>query len=279
MTGHESSENVPAAERTRTVAGRECRVDTGSDRRVWAGHVAPFAVWVGVILLLQAAEALGGVPRGAYPWSYSAKSAVCAALFLWLRPWRAYGALRVSNVPLALLAGVAVAAIWILPETPWAGRVAPGFQTFYHRWLILPPGAFPDYFDPGIFPALPSGHRSLAFSPEEAGWGLTLLKVAGSAGVIAVIEEFFFRGFFYRWLRQGAFWKVPLTVFDAQAFWTVVVVFGLEHDRWFAGMLAGVVYGWLAVRTGDVWAAAVAHGVTNLLLGVYVVLSRQYGFW
>jgi len=72
---------------------------------------------------------------------------------------------------------------------------------------------------------------------------------------------------------------VPLRAFDMQAFWTVAAVFALEHDRWAAGLLAGVVYGWLAVRTGDVWTAALAHGVTNLALGVYVIVSRQYGFW
>ncbi len=250
-----------------------------TDKRVLAGHVAPFAVWVGVILLLQALESASLCPRGLYPWSYAVKAVACAGLFLWLKPWRAYAALQTRHLPLALGLGVALAAVWILPEMPWVGRAAPGFQEFYHRWLILMPGSLPDYFDADFFPALPPGHRSLAYSPEQAGWPLTLMRLAGSACVIAVIEEFFFRGFFYRWLRKGAFWTVPLSAFDAQAFWTVVAVFGLEHDRWFAGMLAGAVYGWLAVRTGDIWAAAVAHGVTNLLLGVYVIASRQYGFW
>jgi len=250
-----------------------------TDKHLLAGHVAPFAVWVGVILLLQGLEALSLCPRWLYPWFYALKSLACAGLFLVLKPWRAYAALRLANVPLALFLGVTVALAWIVPETPWLGRLAPGFQDFYHRWLIMVPGALPDYFDKAFFPALPPGHRSLAYAPEQAGWGLTLAKLAGSAGVIAVIEEFFFRGFFYRWLRKSAFWSVPLNAFDAQAFWTVVAVFGLEHDRWFAGALAGVAYGWLAVRTGDLWAAALAHGVTNLLLGVYVILSRQYGFW
>lgn len=250
-----------------------------TDRSVLAGHVAPFAVWVGVILILQAFESAGYCPRWLYPWSYAVKAAVCAGLFLWLRPWRVYAPFRLAHLPLALGLGVAMAAVWILPETPWVGRTFPVFQEAYHRWLIMMPGALPDYFNPEFYPALPPGHRSLAFSPEEAGWPLTLVKLLGSAGVIAVIEEFFFRGFFCRWLRKGAFWTLPLTSFDAQAFWTTVAVFGLEHDRWFAGMLAGLVYGWLVVRTGDLWAAAVAHGVTNLLLGVYVIVSRQYGFW
>jgi hypothetical protein len=252
-------------------------VDT--DKTLLAGHVAPFAVWVGVILLLQGLEAAALCPRWLYPWSYAVKAAACAGLFVWLKPWRAYAGFRSRHLPLALVAGVAVAAVWIIPETPWVGRVAPGFQAFYHRWLILMPGTLPDYFDADFFPALPPGHRSLSFSPEEAGWPLTLAKLVGSVGVIAVIEEFFFRGFFYRWLRKSDFWTLPLRAFDAQAFWTVVAVFGLEHDRWLAGMLAGAAYGWLALRTGDIWAAALAHGVTNFLLGAYVIASRQYGFW
>ena len=250
-----------------------------TNRRVLAGHVAPFAVWLGVILFLQVLDSANVCPRWLYPWAYAVKSAVCAALFLWLKPWRVYAVLQRCHVPLALALGGGVAAVWILPESPWFGRIAPDCQVFYHRWFILMPGTLPDYFNLDFYPSLPPGHLSLAFSPEEAGWPLTLMKLAGSAGVIAVIEEFFFRGFFYRWLRQGAFWRIPLTAFDAQAFWTVVAVFGLEHDRWFAGLLAGLAYGWLAVRTGDVWAAALAHGVTNALLGVYVIVSRQYGFW
>ena len=250
-----------------------------ADKKVFAGHVAPFAVWIGVILLLQGLESTALCPRGFYPWSYAAKSVVCAGLFIWLKPWRVYAGLKMWHMPMALGAGIAVAVVWILPEMPWVGRTMPGVQEFYHRWLIMMPGTLPDYFDPAYFPALPPGHCSLAYSPEEAGWLLTLAKLIGSACVIAVIEEFFFRGFFYRWLRKGAFWTVPLTVFDTQAFWTVVAVFGLEHDRWFAGVLAGAVYGWLAVRTGSIWVAALAHGTTNLLLGAYVIVSRQYGFW
>ncbi|MBR4171377.1 MAG: CPBP family intramembrane metalloprotease, partial [Kiritimatiellae bacterium] len=56
-------------------------------------------------------------------------------------------------------------------------------------------------------------------------------------------------------------------------------VFAFEHDRWFAGALAGVVYGLLAIRTGDIWCCALAHGVTNTLLGLYVIHHNAYGFW
>ena len=263
----------------RAVTG-DTHVEAAEGRRLMAGHVAPFAVWIGVMLLLEAIGSFTIVPRAWYPLSYAAKSAICAGLFLWLRPWRVYPALRMGQLPLALAAGLVVAALWIVPEMPWVGRVAPGFQEFYHRWLIMMPGALPGYFNTDFYPALPPGHLSMAFAPEEAGWGLTLMKLAGSACVIAVVEEFFFRGFFYRWIRKGAFWEVPMGAFDRQAFWTVAAVFALEHDRWLAGLMAGVIYGWLAVRKGGgVWMAAVAHGITNFVLGAYVIMSRQYGFW
>ena len=249
------------------------------DRIALWGHVAPFAVWIVFILLLQTLEAISACPRWLYPWSYALKTFACAALFLWLKPWRFYTAFNLRRLPLVLCVGVLVAVIWIVPETPAVGRAFPDLQMFYHRWLIMMPGSLPDYFNPGFYPALPPGHIARAYMPNEAGWAMTLIRLAGSACVIAIIEEFFFRGFFYRWLRRGRFWEIPLGKFDAQAFWTVAMVFGLEHDRWFAGLIAGVAYGWLAIKTEDVWAAAAAHFITNLILGFFVILSGQYGFW
>ncbi len=242
------------------------------------GHVVPFALWVGVILLLQALELCMSVPRIWLPYSYALKTVVCGGLFLWYQPWLEYPRLSLRHLPLAVAAGVLVALLWILPETPQIGRTLPQAQAFYHRWLIMVPGVLPDYYNSAFYPSLPPQHLALAYSPQEAGWLLTLMKLFGSAGVIAVIEEFFFRGFFYRWLRKAAFWEVSPSLFDLQAFMTVAVIFALEHDRWFAGLLAGLVYGALALR-GGVWSAALAHVVTNLLLGLYVIASGQYGFW
>ena len=126
---------------------------------------------------------------------------------------------------------------------------------------------------------LPARHPSLSYAPEVCGWTLTIAKLLGSAFVISAAEEWFFRGFLYRWLRKGDFLSINPARYDAQAFWLVVLVFGLEHDRWLAGMMAGAVYGWLVLRTGRIGPAIVAHAITNLALGVYVILSRQYGFW
>ena len=56
-------------------------------------------------------------------------------------------------------------------------------------------------------------------------------------------------------------------------------MFGLEHDRWLVGFVAGLIYGAFYVRTRDIWAVAFAHVVTNLLLGLYVLAWGEYTFW
>lgn len=243
------------------------------------GHWLPYLVWIGAIGVLQIFEMLGACPRALYPWSYAVKTVLCAVLFLAFKPWKVYPSLSLQHMPVALGAGVLVAVLWIVPEMPAVAERFPAFHDFYNRWCILMPGTLPSYDNPAFFPALPPGHLSLAYSPAEAGWGLVGLKVFGSAVVIAVIEEFFFRGFLYRWLRGGAWAAIPLTVFESSAFWMVAALFAFEHDRWLAGLAAGVVYGVVAVKTGDIWSAALAHGLTNLLLALYVLGSGQYGFW
>ena len=46
------------------------------------------------------------------------------------------------------------------------------------------------------------------------------------------------------------------------------LVFGLEHSLWFAGLLAGLAYGWLYRRSGNLWWLILAHGLTNFILGL-----------
>jgi membrane protease YdiL (CAAX protease family) len=253
--------------------------DWASDARAARGHWVPFAVWIGGLLLVQAVAGLGVLPRGAPPLVYTGKALLCAGLLAAYKPWRGYEGLRPRDWFPALAAGLGVASLWILPETPLVARLAPAWQEAYHRWLILPLGRLPDYYDPALFPSLPFNHPSLAYRPAECGWMLAIGRLLGSAFVIAVIEEFFFRGLLYRWLRGRPFHRIPLGRYDAGAFWTIVVLFGLEHDRWAAGMVAGMAYGWLVLWRGSVAPAIVAHVTTNLALGLYVMVSGQYGFW
>lgn len=114
---------------------------------------------------------------------------------------------------------------------------------------------------------LGAGHAVAAsespYSPEVCGWALVLAKLAASAFVIPVAEELFFR----KWLV------------DFAGFWWMVALFAVEHgERWHVGAVTGVVYGLLAKRFG-LASAIVAHVVTNLALGLFVICFDRWQFW
>lgn len=225
-------------------------------RAIWA-HVLPFLVWVGIM------EVPGFHPAI----RYAAQSAVVLGLLAWLRPWRYYsGSMRVRNLPLAAAVGLGVGAIWIFPETRWFA-VFPAVQDVYLRYGVRPLGTLP------VFPA------SSPYAPEQCGWVLACVRLAGSAFVIAVAEEFFWRGFLCRWLRSKEFLGVNPAAIGWVTMVVVAALFGLEHDRWLAGVAAGIAYGCLYMRTRDIAAAAAAHVVTNFTLGCYVLASGAYRFW
>ena len=88
------------------------------------------------------------------------------------------------------------------------------------------------------------------------------VRLVGSAFVISVAEELFFR----KWLIGFA------------GFWWMVALFAVEHDRWLVAALCGIAYGWLYLRRG-LLSAIIAHATTNLVLGLWVLKTGQWQFW
>lgn len=219
-------------------------------------HVIPFVAWLGIM-------ALSGEPAG---WKYALRSVVCLGLFLAFRPWRWYPKLEAKHVLPAIGTGVLVFVIWIAGESDAAERF-PAMQAAYLKFGTMPEWAG----------APPEPTR--VYAPETAGWLMTLMRIAGSAFVIALIEEFFFRGFLYRYLINADFLDVDTGQMHRVFFIIVALVFAAEHWRWLAGLAAGIAYGLLMIRTRDIWAAGIAHAITNLLLGIYVVWADKYIFW
>lgn len=229
------------------------------------GHVAPFIFWIACIFLVgQFALDDDSVVRA---WVYAAQTVVGAGLFIYFRPWRWYRPLRARNLPLAMGVGVGVFLIWIFPETNWVGQRAPGWLEFYRQWFIFPPWQVAE--PPAVS----------AYDPQVNGWIMAGFRVVGSAFVIAVIEEFFWRGWLYRWLLGRNFLKVDLGEWNTPIFLAVSAVFAVEHLQWAVGFIAGVAYLWMMIKTRDIWAVALAHVITNFLLGVYVLAYSRYEFW
>jgi uncharacterized protein len=220
------------------------------DRNV-VGRAAPFAVFIAFIaldgILKDAAAAIGMDARS---W-YAVRVTIVAALLAWF--WRSYQELHT-------IAGVRITA-WLL-----SGAV--GIAVFV-MWIYLdfPPLAFPG---------------EGGFDPRTDGridWQLAAVRLAGAALVVPVMEELFWRSFVMRWIHHPDFLKVAPAQVGIKALAISSVLFALEHHLWFAGLLAGLAYGWLYIRTGNLWTAVVAHAITNALLGVYVLYTGHWHFW
>ena len=76
-------------------------------------------------------------------------------------------------------------------------------------------------------------------------------------------------------------WKVPFGQVNTAAVVISIVLPMLWHQpseflaaaAWF-GMVT-----WLMVRTRNPWDCVAAHAVTNLLLGVYVIVWHEWSLW
>lgn len=151
------------------------------------------------------------------------------------------------DVP-ALLAGVVVFVLWVFPE--------------------------------GYYPLIGSSQ----FNPYEyaSGWMAMVVigfRLAGAVLVIPIMEELFWRSFAMRFLIQDDFKAVSLGSFTMKSFIVTAVAFGFEHHHWLPGIMAGVIYASLLYRTKNLFSPILSHMVTNLLLGVYVLMTEKWSFW
>ena len=220
-------------------------------------HLLPFVAWLVLMALPDEASAL----------KYALRTLVTGALLLYLRPWRWYLRPRAAHILPAIGVGLGVFLVWIAGESALA-KGFPALQDAYLRFGILPFAQRPLVTD-SVCP----------YDPAVCGWALSSIRILGSAVVIALAEEFFWRGCLYRMLIDQEFTKVDLGRFHAIAFWVVCAAFGFEHQRWFVGVLAGLAYALLMLKTRSIWPPIIAHGITNLLLGLYVVQGEHYSFW
>lgn len=232
-------------------------VNPSGDRSAWISHVVPFVAWIFLMGIL-------GDPAG---WKYALRSGVCLVLFLVLKPWKwNYPPFRWRNFLPASLVGVAVCLFWIAPETDFFSR----FEIFHRLYLRLGTQMPWDLAAP---------LERVRYAPETDGWPFAVTRLLGSALVIAVIEEFFWRSWLTRWVEKENFLEADPGTVSTKSIWIASLLFATIHHRWIAGLLCGLLYGWFYKKTRDIWAVSYAHALTNGLLGLYVLWSGKFEFW
>jgi len=166
--------------------------------------------------------------------------------------------LRASHWGASVLVGIAVFVIWIGPDLLW-----------------------PDYRSHWLFENPLTGAAASSISVRtRMSTTFLLFRVAGSAVVVPIIEELFWRAWLMRYLISRRFETLPLGAFTASAFWVSALLFASEHGPyWDVGLAAGVLYNWWMVRTRSIADCILAHATTNACLAAYVVYYGQWQYW
>jgi CAAX prenyl protease-like protein len=165
---------------------------------------------------------------------------------------------RVSQWLGSVAVGVVVFAIWIAPDVLVAG--------YRQHWL------FSNSLLGSVSTAIPEG---LELNPV-----VLVFRTVRAAVLVPIIEELFWRAWLMRWLIRSDFETVPLGTYEPRSFWIVAALFALEHGPyWDVGLVAGVIYNAWMVRSKSLGDLILAHGVTNLLLSLYVMYFRQWQYW
>ena len=197
--------------------------------------IVPYLVWMALMVALPTAA-----------WAYAVRSAACAAClcgaYYFFRRDGGVVRVRPATLGIGVLVGIIVWVVWVVPEN----------FAWYRQWMIVgeTETAGPSPYDPAV-----------------CSWPLTIIRLMGSAFVIAAAEELFFRRWLYRWL--GA---------DCPAFIWMVVLFAVEHNRPVVAALAGIAYGLVALKKG-LASAIIAHITTNFILGIQVIITKNWAFW
>lgn len=212
-------------------------------------RIIPFAIYMAFIVL---ADVLGRFGWSAMElrWLYAVKAVAVLAALLAFR--HSYVELRDVKLGargwlVSVAAGVLVLVLWLNLD---AG------------WMVVGEAAG---FDPRTNGAID--------------WALVAVRLAGGALLVPVMEELFWRSFLLRWMHDPDFLAVDPARVKLLAFVVTVLLFGVEHNLWLAGVAAGIVYSVLYMRSRNLWSAIVAHGVTNGLLGAWIIFTGQWSYW
>lgn len=234
------------------VAEYYLRLSRATPEPVWRhaaiAYVAPFGIYVGIMAL---EHALSIPAQIGYP-----VRVVLTLVALLLSSRGAVGFRPVSPLTSAGI-GLLVFAIWIAPDALIGYR---------HLWP----------FDNPI-----TGKAAASLPPmlQRELWFL-VLRASGSALLVPVIEELFWRGWLMRWLIDRNFQKVPLGAYVPSAFWVTAALFASEHGPyWEVGLAAGVIYNWWIIRQKNLADCILAHAVTNAALACYVIFTGNWQYW
>lgn len=203
---------------------------------------APVLEYLAPFMALLAANILAST---AAPYEFVFYPLVPVFVFAALWKFRhAYRGLLQGDCTLAIVVGVGVGVLWVVthPSGAGAGEVSTWLNTL----------------------------------PLTVAIGWVLLRGVSTICLVPIAEELAFRGYFHRVLQSRDWYQVPIGQASVVAFVVTSVCFGLLHQRWLAGALAGAVFALIMYRSNRLADPIAAHAAANAVIFGAAVAWAQW---
>lgn len=204
---------------------------------------------------------LASLSRELYPWLYAgAVGIVTGVTIVCLRGQRVLQPHR--DVAPAVAVGIVGCGLWI-------GL----FHLHLEKYLIE------------FLPAALQPSGRMAYDPQReiadplGRWSFIAVRFAGLVLLVPVVEEIFWRGFLARWLLGPDWQQQPLGRFTTSSFLIVTLLFTAAHAELLSAAVYCVLLNVLIMWRRDLWKCVVAHAVSNLALGMYILVTETWVLW
>jgi len=191
---------------------------------------------------LMAASIVASAFAPADQWLYILKVLAISATLWWFRD--VYASLISTVSPVSVAVGFVVGVLWIATDPKLDAETPLG------PWLV----------------SLPASLAVLWFA----------LRAFGSVVLVPIAEELAFRGYLYRALSFLRFDALAPVQFRWFALIVSSLAFGILHDRWLAGALAGAFYALVMYRTNRLSDPIAAHMASNAAIFAWAVATEQW---
>jgi uncharacterized protein len=249
---------------------------TSDPERLTRAYVTPFVVFMVFMMFLQLVGSFIEWKHPDAPWwrqdpaqfIYPLQT-LTAALFL-IRYWRLYTfdwSVKWSLV--GLVFGAIGIGFWLLPTVLFDAWGLTGKTEGLLK--ILGVAERKEGFDPSII-RHPFGY-----------WAALIMRFIRAAVVVALVEEIFWRGFLMRFICdwEGDYWKQPFGRHRWLSYLIVTVLFMSAHASvdYAGAFIYGSMTYLLCVWSKNLGACVIMHGTANFLMGLYIMMSGNYGLW
>lgn len=222
--------------------------------------MAPYLTY----LALLATQEL--VPEAYMPWMIALRGVGSLYVFWLFR--RYFPPLGRAHLGIAIAAGVIAAAGWVIGHH-FFSSIEIGTRNLGGRLFLFPGRVDPD---------APPPYTDLS---ALAWWSQVVMRITVASTAVPVVEELFWRAFLLRALISwDRFEEVPLGKFTLFSFLGTSLLSTLQHpDHWAVSIPCWFFYNALMYWKKSIMLLILTHGITNLVLYVYVIAYEDWIFW